>query len=57
MKRYAPEDGEVSIDRSGIVERAVKWFQCEGMLRFNLLFLDNISERFAAVFAFIKGYR
>jgi hypothetical protein len=42
-----------SIDRSEIAEQAVRQFCGEGMLRLDLLFLDYLSERFVAVFAFV----
>jgi len=44
---------ENSIERSEIAERDVEQFYGEGMLRFDLLFFDYLSERFVAVFAFV----
>lgn len=47
---------ENSIERSEIAERDVGQFYGERMLRLDLLFLDYLSERFAAVFAFVYSY-
>ena len=44
---------ENAIERSEIAERDVGQFYGEGMLRFDLLFFDYLSERFVAVFAFV----